>query len=242
MNALKIGIVEDDLIIARSIEEMLLASGYSVAGPARRYTEAVDLLEHERPDLMLLDIRISGKMDGIDLAHTIRRSFGMPFIFLTANTDSQTIARAKEVEPAAFLAKPVTKAQLFAAIEIAVAAHSGRQQATATPVVPAAGGTPGIFVKDGGAFRRIFFDEILYAEILDNYLRLVMQNGEFVVMRSTLGEFLLEAPGFLQTHRSYAVASTRISKVSVSEVEVGTHTIPMSKTYRSGIFEALGIR
>ena len=239
MNALKIGIVEDDLIIARSIGEMLLASGYSVAGPARRYSEAIELLETESPDLLLLDIRISGKMDGIDIAETVRRSFGIPFIFLTANTDFQTIARAKAVEPAAFLAKPVTKAQLFAAIEIAVANSSGKQPAQLQQV-----GTmqPGVFVKDGAAFRRVFFNEILYAESLDNYLRLVMQHGEEVVMRSTLGDFLDEAPGFLQTHRSFAVAADKVSKVHTTEVETGSHTVPMSKTFRPIVMEALGIR
>ena len=239
MNVLKIGIVEDDLIIARSIGEMLLASGYSIAGPARRYSEAIELLESESPDLMLLDIRISGKMDGIDVAHTIRRSFTLPFIFLTANTDYQTIARAKEVEPAAFLAKPVTKAQLFAAIEIAIGTYSGRQSA-APP--PASAQAPGVFVKDGNAFRRVFFNEILYAEILDNYLRLVMQSGEFVVMRSTLGDFLTEAPGFLQTHRSFAVAADKVEKILATEIQLGPHTVPMSKTFRPGVLEALGIR
>ncbi len=239
MNALKIGIVEDDLIIARSIGEMLIASGYSVAGPARRYSEAVELLESDQPDLVLLDIRISGKMDGIDVAHTIRRSFEIPFIFLTANTDFQTIERAKEVEPAAFLAKPVTKAQLFAAIEIAIATHVGR---TAPAQALAPNPSPGVFVKDGAAFRRIFFNEILYAESLNNYLRLVMAQGEEVVMRSTLGDFLAEAPGFLQTHRSFAVAADKVSKVHATEIQAGNQTVPLSKTYRNDVLESLGIR
>lgn len=239
MNALKIGIVEDDLIIARSIGEMLLASGYSVAGPARRYSEAIELLEVESPDLLLLDIRISGKMDGIDVAHTIRRSFDLPFIFLTANTDFQTIARAKEVDPAAFLAKPVTKAQLFAAIEIAIASYSGKQ--SPAPQIPTTQ-SPGVFVKDGAAFRRIFFSEILYAESLDNYLRLVMQGGGEVVMRSTLADFLQEAPGFLQSHRSFAVAADKVEKVQAAEISAGGLRVPLSKTFRPLVLEALGIR
>ena len=236
MNALKIGIVEDDVIIARSIAEMLTEQGYDVTGPARRYSEAIELLEQETPDLLLLDIRLAGKMDGIDVAHTLRRTFNIPFIFLTANTDAETLARAKQVVPSAYLAKPITKAQLTAAIEIAVATYTG---SLPQPQLPQ---SPGLFVKDGDAYRRIQYADILFAESQSNYLRLVPATGEEVQIRSTLAEFLEAAPGFVQVHRGFAVAPHSVSNLHPNQLFIGAHCIPVSKTFRSAVMLALGIR
>ena len=243
MNALKIGIVEDDAIIAQSIIEMLTASGYSVTKPAKRYSEAIAMIEEEMPDLLLLDVKILGKMDGIEVARTVRKAFDIPYIFLTANTDFETISRAKEVAPAAFLAKPVTRAQLHAAIEIALAgfaasAESNNNIASAPQVTEAAG----IFVKQGAAFRRLLFSDVLFAESRDNYLRLVIGNGEEAMIRSTLAGFMERVPGMVQTHRSFAIAPKSVTEVFGDELRIGIHKIPISKTYRPALIQALGIR
>ena len=243
MTSLKIGIVEDDLIIAQSISEMLMESGYSVTKPAKRYSEAIAMIEEEAPELLLLDITIVGKMDGIEVARTVRKTFGIPYIFLTANTDIDTINRAKEVAPAAFLAKPVTRAQLHAAIEIALVNFSqGVGAISAAAPAPASLEHAGIFVRQGTGFRRILFSDVLSAESRDNYLRLVIDSGEEVLIRSTLADFLARATGFLQTHRSFAVAKSRISEVFTDEVGVGSQVVPVSKTYRIALMQALGIR
>ena len=242
MTALKIGLVEDDMIIAQSVSEMLMESGYTVTRPAKRYSEAMAMIEEEAPDLLLLDITILGRMDGIEVARTVQKTFGIPYIFLTANTDFETIRRAKEVTPSAFLAKPVTRAQLHAAIEIALANFSVSLSGSAAASLPAGSEPSGIFVKEGTAFRRILFSDVLLAESRDNYLRLVIGSGEEVMIRSTLADFLERAPGFIQTHRSFAVAGARVSEVLTEEVRAGVQKVPLSKTYRPALMQALQIR
>ncbi len=96
MSALKIGVVEDELVIARTILGTLEELGYSYCGPAISYTEAIEMLESNKPDLLLLDIQLSGKKDGIDVAEKVNELYPMPFIFLTANSDAETIDRAKK--------------------------------------------------------------------------------------------------------------------------------------------------
>ena len=71
MSVLKIGIVEDELVIGRTILNTLNELGYGHCGPAISYTEAIEMLEQERPDLLLLDIQLSGKKDGIDVAEKL---------------------------------------------------------------------------------------------------------------------------------------------------------------------------
>src|ERR1700739_3345206 len=119
MSVLKIGIVEDELVIGRTILNTLDELGYQHCGPAINYTEAIEMLERDRPDLLLLDIQLSGKKDGIDVAEKLNELYHIPFIFLTANSDGDTIERAKKVKPNAYIVKPFTREELFAAIEIA---------------------------------------------------------------------------------------------------------------------------
>ncbi len=240
MNALKIGIVEDDAIIAQSIIEMLTASGYSVTEPARRYAEAIAMIEKETPDLLLLDVKILGGLDGIEIARTVQKNFPIPYIFLTANTDFETIGRAKEVTPAAFLAKPVTRAQLHAAIEIALAGYTDPNNNAISDVQSK--DNMGIFVKKGNSFLRVSFSEVRFVESKDNYLQLMLGNGEFAFIRSTLAQFLARVPGFIQTHRSFAVARKAVLEVLADEVKTSAHTVPLSKTYRAALMQALGIK
>ena len=93
MSILKIGVVEDELVIGRTIVNTLNELGYLHCGPAISYTEAIEMLEQDKPDLLLLDIQLSGKKDGIDVAEKLNELYQVPFIFLTANSDGETIDR-----------------------------------------------------------------------------------------------------------------------------------------------------
>src|ERR1043165_6700503 len=194
---------------------MLMESGYDVTKPAKRYSEAISMIEDERPDLLLLDVKILGTMDGVEVGRTVRKVFHIPFIFLTANTDFETIARAKEVMPAAFLAKPVTKAQLYAAIEIAmvntffaVNPHSSHGMQPAEK--------PGVlFVKDGYNYRKVDEDEIVFAESDHNYVTLHLNGGATATVRTTIAEFegRLTPRRFMRVHRGFIVSRDKIASL-----------------------------
>src|ERR1700712_3721751 len=156
MKTLKVGIVEDELVIARTIVNTLDELGYSCSGPAINYTEAMEMLENNLPDLVLLDIQLSGKKDGIDVAQKINEIYRLPFIFLTANSDAETIDRAKKVKPHAYIVKPFTREELFAAIEIAFSNFTGTVADTKAGQVASYHTKDYMFVKDGYVFRKIF--------------------------------------------------------------------------------------
>src|SRR5436305_5809772 len=105
MSKIKVGIVEDEMIIALGLIETLKGIGYEPGKPATNYTEALKMVAEEKPDILLLDIQLSGIRDGIDIATVVRKDYSIPIIFVTANTDAATIARAKEVSPDAYLVK-----------------------------------------------------------------------------------------------------------------------------------------
>ncbi len=116
----KILVVDDEATITTQLEERLEFMGYEVAGSAASGAEAVDRARELRPDLILMDIVMPGKLDGIEAARIIKRELDIPVVFLTAYGDDKFIQRAKEVEPYGYIIKPYQEGGLRASIEIAL--------------------------------------------------------------------------------------------------------------------------
>lgn len=112
-------IVEDEAIVAESIASKLRRYGYEVIDTLPTGEEAVDKAGKTRPDVILMDIHLAGKMDGIQAADRISSQYHIPVIFLTAYADEQTIARAKEAGPFGYLVKPFRERDLYVTIEMA---------------------------------------------------------------------------------------------------------------------------
>jgi two-component system, response regulator PdtaR len=108
----RILIVEDEFFVAIDTQMILEANGHSIVGIAVTADEAVALTARERPDVVLMDIRLMGSRDGIDAAREIRQRFDIPSVFVTANTDDKTRQRAEVVRPLGFLDKPFTEERL----------------------------------------------------------------------------------------------------------------------------------
>ncbi|MRG94503.1 ATP-binding protein [Polyangium spumosum] len=119
----KIFIVEDQRIVAADLENTLLSLGYDVAGSAASGERAIEKVLASRPDLVLMDIRLEGKMDGIQAAERIRAELDVPIVYLTAYADEETILRAKTTSPFGYLVKPFNERELRGAIEIALYKH-----------------------------------------------------------------------------------------------------------------------
>ncbi len=119
----RILIVEDEGLVARDLESMLRNLGYRVVGICSTGEEAFNLIKTRRPDLIIMDIVLQGKIDGIKAAQEIRRHHHLPIIFVTAHTDEATFQRAKITNPLAFIHKPVEQKELLIAIEMALYKH-----------------------------------------------------------------------------------------------------------------------
>jgi DNA-binding NarL/FixJ family response regulator len=116
----RILIADDEVIIATQIEECLTSNNYKVVGIATSGEEAVEMAMDLKPDLMLMDIVMPGRLDGISAASRINKALNIPVIFLTAYADEEMIERAKPIGPYAYVLKPLQERQLLAAIEIAL--------------------------------------------------------------------------------------------------------------------------
>jgi PAS domain S-box-containing protein/putative nucleotidyltransferase with HDIG domain len=123
MDKTKILIVEDESIVAVDVERRLKRLGYSVVGRVSSGTAAVQGVGDTRPDLVLMDIKLKGKMDGIETAEKIRTLFDIPVVYLTAYADDAMLERAKATDPFGYLTKPVEQEELRVAIEMALYKH-----------------------------------------------------------------------------------------------------------------------
>jgi len=120
MDKFKILIVEDDALVAEDIKQAIQNSGYSVTSIATSGLEALIKVKKDSPDLVLMDVVLKGKMDGIETAHKIHTHFNIPIIYITAYSGKDTLAAAKLTKPYGYLIKPINEKELLIAIEIAL--------------------------------------------------------------------------------------------------------------------------
>ena len=118
--AIKILIVEDNVIIADDMQSMLEEIGYEIVDNVIVYEQAVEVLKNKEVDLVLIDIILASDKTGIDLGKHIRENYNIPFIFVTSNSDRATVENAKTVKPNGYLVKPFEQQDLYTSIEIAL--------------------------------------------------------------------------------------------------------------------------
>lgn len=245
MDKVKILIVEDEALIAESLQDTLEGLGYEVIGMAMRAKEALDIIAKETPDLAILDINLKGEEDGIWLAEQIQKTYDFPYIFLTSFGNKSTVDRAVKTKPYGYLIKPFKKVDIFSAIEVALHNYANRLQNTPEKEPDKQENIvlkDSMFVKEGYLFKKLVFNDILYLKADDNYLH-IHTPGKRTVIKSAMKDLLpqLPADSFMQTHRSWAVNITRIDSLGASFVNVGDIEIPVGNTYKEELFGKLGV-
>ena len=124
MNKYSILVVEDEALIAASLVQTLSSLGYTVHKPVATGEEAIRAVKTQHPDLVLMDIKLIGEMDGIEAAEKIRAIADIPVVYLTAYTDDLRLAKARLTEPYGYIVKPAHSRELNATIEMTIYKHA----------------------------------------------------------------------------------------------------------------------
>jgi hypothetical protein len=124
----KVLVVEDEIIVARTIASQLTQLGYTVVGTASSGAAAIDKALSSQPDLVLMDVVLKGEMDGITAASQICSQRDIPIVFLTAYADEDTLQRAKNTLPLGYIVKPFSPGELRVAVELALFKHQVEQE------------------------------------------------------------------------------------------------------------------
>ncbi len=120
---LRILIIEDESLIAEDLVERLVRIGFSVIASVDCAEEGIPIAVRENPDLVLMDIRLSGAIDGIQAAQQIRSQVDVPIVYLTAYSDRLTVSRAKATDFDGFILKPFQERELSSTIDVAIKRH-----------------------------------------------------------------------------------------------------------------------
>lgn len=243
MSGIKVLLVEDDWIIAKEISYSLQDLGFEVAGIYDTGEEALKQIEVLKPDLVILDIDLSGELSGIDVAKRLKQEGNIPFIFLTALADAQTIDKAKLAEPFAYLVKPVKPETLYSTIEITLHNASRRTvdlQPTQVALKEGLGMEDGIFVKTKKRLEKIMLTDILYVEAYDIYAMIKTSSGQHLLSHSLKTvEEKFPSSKFIRVHRSYLVNIDKIEAIEENDLIISQLRIPIGKTYRDHLMNKL---
>lgn len=243
MTNIKILIVEDDMIIGAKISMQLVSLGYEVTGIIPRGEEAIIHVENNQPDIVLLDINLKGKLDGIETAIQMQSRGEVPIIYVTANTDEATFNRAKATKPYAFIGKPIKNLDLQRAIELTIERLIEKnfdEEETNNNFIVDNSLLDRIFVKHKEKMIKIFIKDILYFMADRSYCHIFTKTGQFTLslpLKSV--ELKLSTDLFVRVHRSYLVNITQIDELEENYVFVGGNTVPISPNLKDALFKRL---
>jgi two-component SAPR family response regulator len=127
-NNIRVMLIEDEALNVRKIKAMLKNIGHDLVDVADNAADGLTMFEQEKPDLLLVDIVIKGKKDGVQFARELTKIQAVPVIFITSLKDYESFSRAKETEPYGFINKPFDENTLLTAIELAIQQFARNQE------------------------------------------------------------------------------------------------------------------
>lgn len=235
----RILIVEDDMIIAANLSLQLSNVGYEVTGIESRGEEALAHALFNTPDIILMDINLKGKLNGIETVSAIQKNKNIPVVYLTANSDESTFNRAKETHPYAFISKPFNKLDLHRTIAlVAEQIHEKALNPLNRHDIEVL--EDRIFVRHNGRMEKLLLEDILYIEADRNYCTLVTKLTKHV-LTNTLKTMEEKLPkfSFVRVHRSFIINISKLDILADGHLEIGRKVIPIGKSHRELLLHRL---
>lgn len=210
----KILIVEDQVLIANHIKNILNDNGIFNIEMAYKINQAVEKLNFFDPDIILLDINVEGKDTGIEWAEKhVKKA---KIIFITGQTELETLQKALTINPISYLSKPVKSIDLLAAVTLAT-----------INLKPSY-----VLVKDGYKDIKLNFEDIFFMKSDKNYID-IHTSIKKITIRNSLDDFMekLDPKIFYKVHRSYIININKIAEKKSNSVIVNSFEIPLSRNH-----------
>jgi DNA-binding LytR/AlgR family response regulator len=238
---IKIVIIEDEFVIAEDIRTRLEEASYEVSHVFDNGESALPFLLKSTPDIILVDINLQGKMDGIQLVEQLQQKISLPVAFITANSDPSTYDRARKTHPHAFLVKPFTTSNLLAAVDLALY-HFSIETTPSKIERPVESDHPEgqfivnqcLFVRTNGKYKKICPNDILFIEAGGSYVH-IQSRTERHTLSQNLTHFQQKTPlpNLVRIHRSYIINIDHVDSFEESFVFIQNHKLPLSDNFRA---------
>jgi len=243
MPKINVLVVEDESIVSKDIQQSLKKLGYFIAGAASTGERAIELVASETPDIVLMDIMLKGEMNGVEAAEIIKRTYGIPLIFLTAYADESTLSKAKITEPYGYIIKPFKEVDLHTTIEMALYKHKKEKEVIKErdllySLVENKDSQGFIFVKSNSRLVKLNTKDIYFIEALKDYVVINTLESRYTI-HSTMKEIerKMGAEQFIRVHRSFIVRLDKIAAIEYPnlQLEKNKKMIPIGGLYRDDL-------
>ncbi|PJJ09363.1 LytTR family two component transcriptional regulator [Flavobacterium sp. 1] len=241
MDSINVLIIEDTPEQSDALSLVLQNNNYNIVGVARNYTDALTLFYKNTVDIIVIDVFLDGKPDGITFAETINivPNACKPFVFLTSSQDRQIFERAKLTKPFSFLMKPFNELEIIYALEMAVEKFYSQANVFLSEDQDTVIGNDYMFIKKKNTLKKVSLKDIIYIEVEDRYCNIITEKEKFVILISlTKISELLDKNKFIRTHRNYIVNSDTIEEIILADNLVilkGNRKINLSDNYKDFI-------
>ena len=249
MGKVNVLLVEDESIVAKDIQLSLKRLGYNVLGIENTGEKAISSARKLDPDIIIMDIMLKGKINGIEASEKIRKEQNIPIIYLTAYADENTLSKAKITEPYAYIIKPYKEIDLHTSIEMALYKHSKeleilKERDMLYNIVENKDNTEYIFVKSKSRLIKLNTNDVIYIEALKDYVVINTSAARYTI-HSTMKDIQKKMPEdkFLRVHRSYIVNLNKISEIESPNLilEGNKKIIPIGGSFRDGLLSKINL-
>lgn len=233
-------IVEDDLPFALELDMLIRKIGYTVKGRVDNSAEALEILLVDPPDLVLMDIQIKGRLNGVELAEKVKET-NVPFLFISSVQEEKTYERARNTNFVGYLVKPVNKFSIRTAVDLVVQ-HITKNKDTVTNKGETYCNKGHLFFKKKNIFYKVTIADILYVQV-DGNLTIIHTKAQvyysFVSLKNLLD--LLTDFSFVQVHRSYLVNLNKANSVDMDNqwLSIEGEKIPISRRKKAELLKIL---
>lgn len=238
---MKLYLVEDDFFHLHDIKITLEELGYQLIGNSSEVLEILDQIEKLKPDVILMDIHLNGKQEGINLAKRIKQNYNSLIIFTSSDISVETISEAVEIKPISYITKPINKNDLQAALLLAKN-HLSNELIIADDTNE----NDEIYIKSGNKLVKVVLSTILYAFAdTKNYCTLIIENDKKLSIRISISSLqkILKKKEFVQTHRAYIVNWNKVESLSEQnqEIIIKGHSVPLGRTYKEEVYKKIKV-
>jgi CheY-like chemotaxis protein len=240
MNSGKILIVEDELIVSKSISLMLEQEGYTCL-MVTSGEQALEQVPEYSPNLILMDIGLGGKLDGITTAGIITHQYKVPIIFITDHQNYQVYRQAQNTLPFDYISKPFTESTLIKAVACALIKNLLPDTAPVQAHMLGERVENGIFILSHGAYQKVLFSDILYLTAEGAYTKIYCISNRVynITLSSNNVVAQLGCPAIIKTAKSFYVNIHRVDSITAEALVIGTKHIPLTQSYKPDVLSRL---
>lgn len=236
-------IVEDNLSFALELEMLVQEIGYNVIGRVDNSSDAIEIILHQLPDFILMDVDIRGNMTGIEIGKAIK-DLNIPILFITSFGDEKHYQKAKETLMIGYLVKPIDKFTLLTSIQLAIAQIQKQNQAKVEGIEEEEFIFKDfIFFKKKGIYHKVPTKNIMFIKSDNNYCEAYINEDLKFMTRTTLSkmEEVLPKSRFMRVHRKYIVQLDKVDVIDfqLGKIKIMNYEFPISRTKRKELEETI---